>query len=145
MKRPLPALLILGASLFFAPSPKIILAADDPGVRATVERYLHGLKFNDVASLRKAFQPDAKLLWVKKDGPMGQLTQEKWYEGFRESAGKEEPGDLRIVSMDVSGNAAAVKVEETYPGSRYVDYLSLLKISGEWWIVNKIYMVEKKQ
>ena len=38
--------------------------------------------------------------------------------------------------------AAAVKIEEVYPASRYVDYLSLLKISGEWRIVNKIYIVE---
>jgi hypothetical protein len=113
-------------------------------VRATVERYLHGLKFNDVGSLAKAFRPDARLFFVKKDGTLGELTQQKWYEGFRESAGKEEEGDLAIASLDVTGNAASVKVVENYPRSRYTDYLSLLKTDGAWWIVNKIYFAEKR-
>jgi hypothetical protein len=36
-----------------------------------VESYLHGLKFNDVESLRKAFWPDAKLFFVDKKGGLG--------------------------------------------------------------------------
>jgi hypothetical protein len=44
----------------------------DGAVRAVVSRYLHGLKFNDVSSLRSAFWPDAKLFFVKKDGSVGQ-------------------------------------------------------------------------
>jgi hypothetical protein len=119
-------------------------SADEIAIRATVDRYLHGLKFNDVASLAKAFRPDAKLFFVKKDGTLGELSQQKWYEGFKASAGKEEPGDLTIVSIDISTDAASVKVIETYAGSRYIDYLSLLKIQGAWWIVNKIYTVQKK-
>jgi len=118
--------------------------AEETAIRAVVDRYLHGLKFNDVASLAKAFHPDAKLFFVRKDGSLGQLTQEKWYEGFRASAGQEEKGDLRIASVEVTRDAAMVKVEEDYPDSRYVDYLSLLKLGGEWRIVNKIYTVEKK-
>ena len=31
---------------------------EEPRVRTVVERYLHGLKFNDVESLRSAFAPD---------------------------------------------------------------------------------------
>ncbi|HEX8720339.1 MAG TPA: nuclear transport factor 2 family protein [Pyrinomonadaceae bacterium] len=113
-------------------------------VRQTVEAYLHGLKFNDVPSLRKAFYPEAKLYFVKKDGTLGQLSQEQWYKGFEGSAGKEEQGDLRIVSVDVTGDAASVKVVETYPKSVYTDYLSLLKLGGGWRIVNKIYVAEQR-
>jgi Putative lumazine-binding len=119
-------------------------SADELAIRATVDRYLHGLKFNDVSSLAKAFRPDAKLYFVKKDGTLGELSQQKWYEGFKASAGKEEPGDLAIVAIDISTDAASVKVVETYPGSRYIDYLSLLKVQGAWWIVNKVYTVQKK-
>src|SRR5580765_1504443 len=119
--------------------------SEDALVRQTVETYLHGLKFNDVASLKKAFYPEAKLFFVKKDGQLGQLTQEQWYKGFEASAGKEEKGDLRIVSVDVTGNAASVKVLETYDNAIYTDYLSLLKWNGEWKIVNKIYTVEARR
>ncbi|HKQ51121.1 MAG TPA: nuclear transport factor 2 family protein [Pyrinomonadaceae bacterium] len=113
-------------------------------VRATVETYLHGLKFNDVESFKKAFYPEAKLFFVNKDGSLGQLTQEQWYKGFEESAGKEEEGSLKIVAVDVTGNAASVKVREEYPRSIYTDYISLLKLGGTWKIVNKVYVAERK-
>lgn len=113
-------------------------------VREAVETYLHGLKFNDVESLKKAFHPEAKLFFVKKDGSLGQLTQEQWYKGFAASAGKEEEGELKIVEVDITGNAASVKVREEYPNSVYTDYISLLKLGGAWKIVNKVYMAERK-
>ena len=116
--------------------------SDEAAVRETVQHYLHGLKFNDVESLKKAFYPDAKLFFVKRDGQLGQLTQDQWYKGFAASAGKEEKGDLKITAVDITGNAAAVKVVEVYPNSKYTDYLSLLKFDGGWKIVNKIYVAE---
>lgn len=119
--------------------------AEDAAVRQAVQSYLHGLKYNDVESLKKAFWPEAKLFFVKNDGQLGQLTQSQWYEGFAASAGKEEKGDLKITDVDITGNAASVKVEEDYPGSVYIDYLSLLKFNGEWKIVNKIYTSQQKK
>jgi putative lumazine-binding protein len=56
------------------------------------------------------------------------------------TAGKDEQGTLEIVSVDVTGTAALVKVMETYATSVYIDYLNLLRIGQEWRIVNKIYM-----
>lgn len=119
--------------------------AEEVAVRQVVETYLHGLKFNDVESLKKAFWPDAKLFFVKRDGQLGQLTQAQWYEGFAGSIGKEEKGELRITAVDITDNAASVKVEEDYPNSVYVDYISLLKLNGEWKIVNKIYTSRPKK
>ena len=118
--------------------------SDESLVRETIQHYLHGLKFNDVESLKKAFYPDAKLFFVKKNGSLGQLTQTDWYEGFKANAGKEEEGDLQIASVDVTGTVASVKVEEDYPGSHYTDYVSLLKLDGEWRIVNKVFYARSK-
>jgi hypothetical protein len=112
-------------------------------VRTVVEAYLHGLKFNDVPSLRQAFWPEAKLYFVKRDGTLGQLTQEQWYAGFAGSAGKEEPGDLSIAALEITRDIAQVKVVENYPGSRYTDYLSLVRFDGVWRIVNKVYTAER--
>src|SRR6476660_4526290 len=97
-------------------------AADDrAAVRAVVEHYLHGLKFNDVDSLKKAFWPEAKLFFTKSDGSLGQLTQADWYAGFAQVAGKESKGDLKIAAIEVTNDVASVKVVETYPASRYTD------------------------
>ena len=130
--------LITGATPFLeaqaAPAGK-----NDAPVRAVVERYLHGLKFNDTTSFHSAFWPQALLLFVQKDGTLGQLSQAAWYKMFAGSAGKEEQGELRIAAIDVTGDIASVKVVEVYPKSEYIDYLNLVRFGGEWRIVNKVY------
>ena len=133
------ALALSASSVAFAQSNP-----EEPAVRETVNNYLHGLKFNDVDSLKKAFFPEAKLYFVKRDNTLGQLTQEQWYKGFAQSAGQEEKGDLQITEVDITGNAASVKVVEVYEKSKYTDYLSLLKFTDGWKIVNKIYVAQPK-
>jgi hypothetical protein len=116
---------------------------DGAAVRTVVERYLRGLKFNDTLSLREAFWPQARLFYVK-NSQVGEWTQASWYASFAGNVGKEEQGDLRIASVEVTRDAASVKVVEDYPKSRYTDYLSLLKLGSRWWIVNKIYTAEPR-
>jgi hypothetical protein len=135
-------LLITASPMVFAAGPAD--KTDEAAIRETVQVYLHGLKFNDVESLKKAFYPEARLFFVKKNGELGQLTQEQWYEGFKGSAGKEEQGELQVAALDVTGTIASVKVEEDYPTSHYTDYVSLLKLNGEWKIVNKVFYARKK-
>ena len=144
LRRLIAALAVLAVSLIATPLRAQAPAADDRvAVRAVVDNYLHGLKFNDVESLKKAFWPEAKLFFTKSDGSLGQLTQADWYAGFATVAGKESKGDLKIAALEVTNDVAAVKVVETYPSSRYTDYLSLVRIAGQWQIVNKIYTEQK--
>jgi hypothetical protein len=119
-------------------------SSQDSAVRAVAERYLHGLEFNDTVSLREAFWPEARLLFVGRDNQVGQMTQTQWYATFAGNVGHEEDGNLRITALEVTHDAASAKVEENYPRSRYTDYISLLRINGRWWIVNKIYTVEPR-
>jgi protease I len=142
VKTVIAMLVLVAAAGSLAAQKPDAASGDEAQVRQVVETYLHGLKFNDVASFRAAFWPEAKLLFVRKNGALGQLTQEDWYKGFASVAGKEEEGTLRVLALEVTGLAASVKVEEIYPKERYVNYLSLLKISGEWKIVNKIFDVK---
>jgi hypothetical protein len=141
----LPIPLLLPALLFSAPAAaRVQPSPDSAAVRAVVERYLHGLKFNDVAALKEAFWPEAKLYWTERSGAMGQIGQDAWYATFAASAGKEEQGDLRIASLDVTADIASVKVVETYAKSIYIDYLNLLKFDGRWRIVNKVYTSRRR-
>ena len=135
------ASLLLMAGVIVAFSTSRQSNGEEAAVRETVQHYLNGLKHNDVESLKRAFYPEAKLFFVKKD-QLGQLTQDEWYKGFASSAGQEEKGDLQITAVDITGNAASVKVVEVYEKSKYTDYLSLLKFAGGWKIVNKIYVAE---
>lgn len=60
-------------------------------------------------------------------------------------AGDEGQRKRWIESIDVAGNAGVAKVILDYPAVRFVDYLSLLKINGEWKIINKIFYSEPKR
>ena len=135
------ASLLLMAGVIVAFSTSRQSNSEEAAVRETVQHYLNSLKHNDVESLKRAFYPEAKLFFVKKD-QLGQLTQDQWYKGFAASAGQEEKGDLQITAVDITGNAASVKVVEVYEKTKYTDYLSLLKFAGGWKIVNKIYVAE---
>lgn len=117
---------------------------DEAAVRTVVDRYLHGLKFNDTLSLREAFWPEARLFYINRTGAMGQWTQATWYASFAGSVGHEEQGELRITALEVTRDIATVKVVEDYARTRYTDYLSLLRIQGRWWIVNKVYTSEPR-
>ena len=118
--------------------------SDSVAVRAVLERYLRGLKFNDTMALREAFWPEAKLFYVGKDGKVGEWTQKSWYASFAGNVGKEEAGELRVTSLEVTRDMAVAKIVEDYPKSRYTDYVTLLKLQGRWWIVNKVYTSEPR-
>ena len=118
--------------------------SDSSAAAAVVTDYLQGLQFNDTLRLAKAFWPSTKLLWVKRDSTLGELTQTAWYASFRGSVGQRVEGTLRMVKLELTGSAASAKVVEEYPDSRYTDYLGLLRIGGRWWIVSKLYVAERR-
>ena len=47
-----------------------------------------------------------------------------------------------IAGVDRTGDTAVVKTVLKFPEFQFTDYLSLLKIEGEWIIVNKIYTAD---
>ena len=45
----------------------------------------------------------------------------------------------RVVSIQLTGNAAHAELEIEYPTFTFIDHMNLLKINGEWKIVSKIF------
>lgn len=118
-------------------------AQEEEAIRATIQLYFDGIMNFDVESLERAFHADA-YLYASLPGRFYRSPFQEWK---RFAAG--EPPDPegrvnRIVSIDVAGSAAVVKTDLEWPDVHYVDYLSLLKIDGEWKIVNKIWHQERK-
>ena len=57
----------------------------------------------------------------------------------------DEAGRKRAIeSVDVAGTAASARIVLDYPTVRFVDYMTLLKIDGEWKIVSKVFYAEPK-
>jgi hypothetical protein len=112
---------------------------EERAVREAVDLYFQGHATGNGEPWRKAFYPDAKLFWVKD----GQITQRTSAEFIAGALGQPAPDEgkrkRRVLSVDISNDAAVAKVDLDYPGRHLVDYLSLLRVDGRWKIVNKIF------
>ena len=119
-------------------------SAEETAVRQALEHYLRGHATGQAEHFRKIFHPDAKLFAVR-DGKYWQLTSEEY---IGRAAGKpaddEAQRKRQIQSVDITGNAAVAKIVLDYPTVKFTDYMSLLKIDGEWKIVNKTFYGEAK-
>jgi ketosteroid isomerase-like protein len=120
--------------------------ADEAAVRQTVQYYFDGGRNRDSVALRKAFHPDARMLFTK-DGklmvvPIGEYIA-------RVADNQLKPGEVdstrrRVTSVDVAGDAAIASLELERPEALVTDYMSLLKVDGRWQIVNKIFTRETR-
>lgn len=133
------ALLVAGAADLSA------RRADEAAIRQTVQYYFDGGKNRDSLALRKAFHPEARMLFAK-DGrlevvPIGEYIER--VAGSRPKPGEVDSTKRRVASVDVAGDAAVAKLELQRPDMLITDYMSLLKVDGRWVIVNKIFSREQ--
>lgn len=114
--------------------------SEEQSVQAVVHLYVDGMTFAHEGALRKAFHPKASIIGNHR-GNIEWLTLEAFIAAVA-SEGSAPPGTqplIQIETLDVTGDAATVKVVDEMSGVRFSDYLSLLKIDGRWMIVNKLY------
>jgi ketosteroid isomerase-like protein len=121
--------------------------ADEAAIRQTVQYYFDGGKNRDSVALRKAFHPDARMLFAK-DGKLVVVPIHEYIARVAENRLK--PGEVdsttrRVTSVDVTGDAAIARVELGRPDAVVTDYMSLLKVDDRWQIVTKIYTRESRR
>ncbi len=124
------------------------LAQDAPdeeaAVRAALEHYLLGHATGDGAHYEMVFHPQSKLFWMRDD-TLNTRTSADYIAGASGSPAADEDQRRREITMvDVTGDAAVARIVLDYPTVVLTDYMSLLKIDGEWKIVNKIFTAEPK-
>lgn len=113
--------------------------ADTAAARVPVENYIKAHATGDAAYVRKAFHPDAKI-YSYRDGKLQALTVDEFAKLFiGKPAANEDQRVRRIESVDVTGVAGSAKVYLDYPTVAFTDYMSLLKVDGEWKIINKTF------
>lgn len=118
--------------------------AEEAAVRQALEYYFRGHATGQGEHFRKVFHPDSKLFAIR-EGKYWQLTSEDYITRASGKAPADEAQRKRTVeSVDITGNAAMAKVVLDYPQVKFTDYMSLLKIDGEWRIVNKTFHAEPK-
>lgn len=124
---------------FISLTPTFAQDADEASIRETIQHYFQGHATGNGDYFRKAFHPEAKLFFIR-DGKLTQWTSEEYISRANgKPAADEALRKRKIDSIDLSGNAAVVKVTLDYPKVVFTDYMSMLKIEGQWKIINKTF------
>jgi hypothetical protein len=135
---------IVAAILVGAHSLQAQQNPEEAGVRAALNHYIQGHATGDGSHMKIAFHPNANLHFIR-DGKYAERTSADYAAGFSgQPAADEAQRKRRIESVDIAGTAAQAKIVLEYPGVTFTDYMTLLKIDGEWKIVAKVFHAERK-
>ena len=107
-------------------------------IATTVQHYIDGGKSGKGDDMKPAFHEDATIFgYAGADlfaGPIQQLFA--WVDENDPAPGLQ----ARIASIDVVETVAIVRLElDNWNGSRYTDLFTMLKVDGEWKIMNKVF------
>jgi hypothetical protein len=142
-----PSLLALAAvtAVAVAASSAGAQSADERAIRDAIERHYFAAHASGKGDpLKGWFVPDGRMMSVQ-NGQLRVVPSETYIGGFGGTpAADEAQRRRRVVMVDVAGDAAIAKVELDYPAARFVDYFQLLKVDGEWKLVNKIFNRQPK-
>ena len=122
--------------------------ADKEAVKVPLENYIKAHATGDPEYARKAFHTEGNMIWIR-DGKFAMDSFDVFIKRAftgKPAADEEKRKDhRRIEAIDISGNAAVARIVLDYPSVKFVDYMTLLKIDGEWKIVNKSFYAEPKK
>jgi hypothetical protein len=119
--------------------------SDKEEITNTIQTYFDCMYESSSEKTRAAFHPNAKItgFW---EGSLHEVTVSvfaKLVESQRPSAKEKcETLPAEILSMDIAGSMAEVRVRDDYLGNTFLDTLSLIKYGGTWSIYNKLFHVE---
>lgn len=108
-------------------------------IEACVEAYFDGIHRGDLASLRRAFHPAARLTGVVQGARYERALADYLavVEGRASPLERGETRTMRIERIDHVGDVALVRARLSMLDAHYVDFLSLVKDGDRWSIVHK--------
>ncbi len=107
-------------------------------IASVVQHYIDGARSGRGVDMKPAFHKDATIFGYVGDdlfaGPIQQLF------AWNDKNGPATGLQARIASIDLIGTVATVRLElDNWTGHRYTDLFTLLKVDGEWKIMNKVF------
>lgn len=107
-------------------------------ITQVIQRYIDGARSGKGEDMKPAFHKDATIFgYVGADlfaGPIQNLFS------WNDENGPATGLIARVASIDLVGTVATVRLElENWTGHRFTDLFTLLKVDGEWKIMNKVF------
>ena len=114
-------------------------------IKVGVQIYFDGMYESSSEKIKKIFHPDARVAGYL-NGELMLMSRDD----FADFVGSQQPSPeensdeimLEIVSCEIAGKTASVKVRDKYLGAMFLDTLSFINIDGDWKIYNKLFHVE---
>ena len=111
---------------------------DQDLITKVIQHYIDGARSGKGDDMRPAFHADATVFgYVGPDlfaGPIENLF------AWNDDNGPATELVDRIASIDVVGTVATVRLElENWTGIRFTDLFTLLKVDGDWKVMNKVF------
>lgn len=115
---------------------------DDKLIADLLKRYFDGLYHSDVECLSSVFHPKA-FYSNTSNGQLEQLSMPSYFERVRN---RKSPASLKQVRQDkvlfvdlIGKTTALAKVQCVIEPKFFTDFLSLLKVEGQWQIISKVF------
>lgn len=111
---------------------------DYDAITKVVQHYIDGARSGKGSDMKPAFHKDATIFgYVGPDlfaGPIQLLFD--WNDENGPASGLQ----ARIASIDIIDTVATVRLElDDWTGHRFTDLFTLLKVDGQWQIMNKVF------
>jgi len=111
---------------------------DYEAITKTVQHYIDGAISGKSDEMRLAFHPGATMFGYNGPDLMAVPIEElfNWHNQNGAAGGLK----WHIASIDIEETAASVRLElDNWTGHRFTDFFTLLKVEGEWKIINKTF------
>ena len=110
-------------------------------IEQTVHHYFNGMIHHTAESFTKAFHPTATMKWNDKE-----FTEVNAIKALSDYVNSNETVKTKasILGITVVNDVANAQLELEYETFYFIDFMNLVKINGEWKIVNKIYTQKTK-
>ena len=107
-------------------------------IKSTMQHYIDGAKSGKGDDMKPAFHKDATIFgYIGSDlfaGPIQKLFD------WNDENGPATDIVANIANVDIEGTVATVRLEaDNWTGHKFTDFFTLLKVDGEWKIMNKVF------
>ncbi|MDH2443773.1 nuclear transport factor 2 family protein [Amnibacterium sp. CER49] len=110
-------------------------APDRDEIVRVVQQYVAGFGGHDTGLFRRAFHPTARIFFTWPDGRLFENLIAEEFEGW---AASDVTASGRVLSLTQAGDVATVLLAfDQTDSNNWVDAHSLLRLGGEWKIMNK--------
>lgn len=138
--------LLLSAWLGALSTSAMAQGGERAAVNQVMQNVMRAFEAGDANRMFEVLRRDGVVLgYSTSKGSVVTQTAEEWAKGFSGKPADDEAQRKRSYEiLDVTENAAVVKVTLDYPAWAGVDYLALSKIDGKWMIVSKSWSGQRK-